>query len=94
MSGTDDPVAETAWTIGFESVDGDILLDYRISLKNGILDRSVDFRCLRHKNEGNLEKYKILKCLAIGGFSKVYLVRSFDDGKFYAMKVMSKKFIF
>jgi hypothetical protein len=85
---------ETAKIVGFESVDGDILLDYRISLGNGILDRTVDFKCLRHKKEGTLEKYKILKCLAIGGFSKVYLVRSLADGKFYAMKVMSKKFIF
>ena len=31
--------------------------------------------------------------MAIGGFSKVYLVRSLRDGKFYAMKVMSKRFI-
>lgn len=83
-----------AKTIGFESVDGDILLDYRVTLGNGILDRTVDFRCLKHKRDGTLEKYKVLKCLAIGGFSKVYLVRSLGDGKFYAMKVMSKKFIF
>jgi serum/glucocorticoid-regulated kinase 2 len=43
--------------------------------------------------EGRLKKYKICKCLAIGGFSKVYLVRSLRDGQFYAMKVMLKKFI-
>jgi hypothetical protein len=47
--GSEDPLAEAARTIGFESVDGDILLDYRISLGNGILDRNVDFKCLRHK---------------------------------------------
>lgn len=35
----------------------------------------------------------MLKCLAIGGFSKVYLVRSLRDGQFYAMKVMLKQFI-
>lgn len=35
----------------------------------------------------------MLKCLAIGGFSKVYLVRSLKDGQFYAMKVMLKQFI-
>jgi serum/glucocorticoid-regulated kinase 2 len=35
----------------------------------------------------------VLKCLAIGGFSKVYLVRSLKDGQFYAMKVMLKQFI-
>ena len=63
-------------------------------MKNGILDRNVDFKCLKYKKDGGLDKYKILKCLAIGGFSKVYLVRSLADGKFYAMKVMSKRFIF
>ena len=43
--------------------------------------------------DGRLKKYQILKCLAIGGFSKVYLVRSLRDGQFYAMKVMLKQFI-
>lgn len=43
--------------------------------------------------EGKLKRYKICKCLAIGGFSKVYLVRNLRDGQFYAMKVMLKKFI-
>ena len=42
---------------------------------------------------GKLKKFKIYKCLAIGGFSKVYLVRSQRDGQFYAMKVMLKNFI-
>lgn len=40
-----------------------------------------------------MKRYKICKCLAIGGFSKVYLVRSLRDGHFYAMKVMLKRFI-
>lgn len=29
--------------------------------------------------------------MAIGGFSKVYLVRSRDDGQFYALKLIKKK---
>ena len=49
---------------------------------------------MQYNCEGTIEKYKIYKCLAIGGFSKVYLVRSLEDGKFYAMKVMAKRFIF
>ncbi len=40
-----------------------------------------------------MKNYKICKCLAIGGFSKVYLVRCLRDGQFYAMKVMLKKII-
>jgi serum/glucocorticoid-regulated kinase 2 len=48
---------------------------------------------LGNKKVKSLQKYKIIKCLAIGGFSKVYLVRSHYDGKFYAMKAVSKSFI-
>jgi serine/threonine protein kinase len=29
--------------------------------------------------------------LAIGGFSKVYLARSYEDGRFYAIKFIKKK---
>lgn len=46
-----------------------------------------------NKSAPPLNKYKIIKCLAIGGFSKVYLVRSLLDGKFYALKAISKEFI-
>ena len=77
-------------------MDHDFLLDYRITIGNGILDRIVDFKCMHYlgnKKTRPLQKYKIIKCLAIGGFSKVYLVRSFYDGKFYALKAISKEFI-
>lgn len=47
-----------------------------------------------YSNAIGLNSYLILKCLAIGGFSKVYLVRSLHDGRFLAMKVMDKRFIF
>ena len=89
------PLLKTAKVIGFESVDGDILLDYQIALGEGILTRKISFNCLEYldESESKLRRYKICKCLAIGGFSKVYLVRSLRDGQFYAMKVMLKKFI-
>ena len=38
------------------------------------------------------EAYAPLQMLGKGGFSRVYLVRKKDDGKIYAMKVISKKF--
>ena len=34
--------------------------------------------------------YEIYSCLAIGGFSKVYLARSREDAKFYAVKFIRK----
>lgn len=41
----------------------------------------------------SLQSFHILKCIGVGGFSKVYLVRFKQDGKFYAMKVINKEFI-
>jgi serine/threonine protein kinase len=74
-------------------MDSDILLDFQMCIGKGTLTRKTSFNCLEYIPEGKLKKYKICKCLAIGGFSKVYLVRSLRDGNFYAMKVMLKKFI-
>ena len=84
---------KTAQVVGFESIDQDILLDYQVSIGQGVLSRKTSFNCLEYMAEGRLKRYKICKCLAIGGFSKVYLVRSLRDGQFYAMKVMLKRFI-
>lgn len=87
------PLMKTAQVVGFESMDEDLILDYKISIGKGILTKKTVFNCIEYVAEGRLKKYKICKCLAIGGFSKVYLVRSLRDGHFYAMKVMLKKFI-
>jgi len=40
-----------------------------------------------------LDDFKFIKCLGSGGFSNVFLVRSAFNGKFYAMKLINKKFI-
>jgi hypothetical protein len=87
------PLLRTAQVVGFESIDQDLLLDYQISIGQGVLRGRASFNCLELVEEGRLKKYKVCKCLAIGGFSKVYLVRSLRDGAFYAMKVMLKRFI-
>lgn len=87
------PLLKTSQIVGFESMDEDLILDYQISIGKGILNKKTAFNCIEYVAEGRLKKYKICKCLAIGGFSKVYLVRSLRDGQFYAMKVMLKKFI-
>jgi serum/glucocorticoid-regulated kinase 2 len=41
-----------------------------------------------------LNDFQLLKCIGVGGFSRVYLVRRLDSGLFYAMKIMEKEFIF
>ena len=39
-----------------------------------------------------LGAYRAIDLLGKGGFSKVYLVRKYDTGKIYAMKIISKKY--
>ncbi len=46
------------------------------------LCRKIDITC-----------FEIFKCIGSGGFSKVFLCRFKEDGKFYAMKLIDKKFI-
>ena len=38
-----------------------------------------------------MEKYEVMKCIGVGGFSKVYLVRHRGTGEFYAAKFMLKE---
>ncbi|CAD8206804.1 unnamed protein product [Paramecium pentaurelia] len=41
----------------------------------------------------SLRDFTLVKCIGVGGFSRVYLVRKRDDGKFYALKLIDKNFI-
>ena len=40
------PLLKTAEVIGFETVDGDLLLDYQISIGKGELTRKTSFNCI------------------------------------------------
>ncbi|CAD8134349.1 unnamed protein product [Paramecium octaurelia] len=40
-----------------------------------------------------LKDFQLIKCIGVGGFSRVYLVRKKDTGIFYALKLIDKKFI-
>lgn len=76
--------------VGFESADGDINFDYRLTLKKGVLERTKFFYPLFRRRNKEAFPYRMYNCLAIGGFSKVYLVRSLEDGQFYVIKFMKK----
>lgn len=41
----------------------------------------------------DIRSFEIIKCIGAGGFSKVFLVKFKEDGKFYAMKLIDKDFI-
>lgn len=45
------PLLKTSKVIGFETVDGDILLDYQIALGEGVLTRKISFNCLEFMEE-------------------------------------------
>jgi serum/glucocorticoid-regulated kinase 2 len=34
-----------------------------------------------------------VKCIGVGGFSRVYMVKKKSNGRFYAMKLIDKEFI-
>jgi hypothetical protein len=77
--------------VGFESVDGDVNFDYRLSLGKGEVEKTKFFYPFVNKcTQADTLKYKIYNCLAIGGFSKVYLARSYENGQFYALKFIRK----
>jgi len=79
--------------VGFESVDGDINFDYRLSLEKGFVQKTKFLYPFVNKSSCNDPiKYRIYHCLAIGGFSKVYLARSYENGQFYAIKFIKKSF--
>lgn len=42
---------------------------------------------------GGLQEFEIKRAVGCGGFSRVFLVRSRQDGKFYAMKLLGKELL-
>jgi hypothetical protein len=75
--------------VGWESVDGDVNFDYRLSLQKGSLQQTKFLAPFGLRSQEGA-RFKIYHCLAIGGFSKVYLGRSYEDGQFYAIKFIRK----
>ena len=41
----------------------------------------------------DIRSFEIIKCIGAGGFSKVFLAKFREDGRFYAMKLIDKQFI-
>jgi serine/threonine protein kinase len=46
-----------------------------------------------HHNRVTLKDFKFLKCIGVGGFSRVYLVKKKSTGRIFAMKLIDKEFI-
>lgn len=43
------PLLKTAQVVGFESIDQDLLLDYQISIGQGVLSRKTSFNCIEYQ---------------------------------------------
>lgn len=78
--------------LGFCTSNNNLKLDYMISVNEGELTQSLLLECFyASKKTNRILNYEIYNCLAIGGFSKVYLARSKEDGKFCVMKFIMKQ---
>ena len=77
--------------------NGDLNVDYVLADYSETLDvlsegvRLVPFDRYQVKGSLTLKDVSIIKNIGIGGFSKVFLVRRNDTGRFYALKFVSKK---
>jgi hypothetical protein len=78
----------------FETVNQDWLTDYKLQNNSGWIRGDVSLNCVLRKKEdyalAGMEGYSVLKCIGVGGFSKVYLTRDKIDGTFYAAKFIEK----
>ena len=76
--------------IGFETENNDYAVDYQLQNQIGEVEKCLKLRLFQKEHKQGLSKYKICKCLSIGGFSKVFLLRSKVDGEFHAGKFIEK----
>ena len=53
----------------------------------------IGFNSSASSNKISIKDFKFIKCLGNGGFSTVFLVKGNFDGKYYALKLIDKKFI-
>lgn len=91
--------SSTQGYVCLESACGNYLVDWQLSFPGKSLtmwNESIRLRpvfCECKDLDGTISENSFQKriLLGSGGFSKVYLVRKKDDGKVYAMKVISKR---
>ncbi|CAD8051545.1 unnamed protein product [Paramecium primaurelia] len=85
----------------FQSISKNIPYDYYLTISGQKLDvfkgktlqvQPFYSQPITTKRVG-LKDFTLVKCIGVGGFSRVYMVRKRDNGKFYALKLIDKKFI-
>ncbi|CAK62365.1 unnamed protein product (macronuclear) [Paramecium tetraurelia] len=85
----------------FQTISKNIPYDYYLTISGQTLDvfkgktlqiQPFYSQPITTKRVG-LKDFTLVKCIGVGGFSRVYMVRKRDNGKFYALKLIDKKFI-
>ena len=78
----------------FETINQEWLTDFKIQTGSGWIRQNCEIRCIMRKKTDEvltgMDAYNVLKCVGVGGFSKVYLSRSRIDGTFFASKFIEK----
>lgn len=100
---SEDPRREIEKIVTFQSANKNISVSYYLTL----LDRDLDIfenatlsleplflEIIPHQRDFvNLKDFNFIKCIGLGGFSRVYLVQQKTSGKMFALKLIDKMFI-
>ncbi|CAK95177.1 unnamed protein product (macronuclear) [Paramecium tetraurelia] len=84
----------------FQSYTQNYNVDYYLSLDDKPLSVFSKGRTLKlipiyygESKSNSFDDFTLIKCIGVGGFSRVYLVRQKRNGQFFAMKIIDKSFI-
>lgn len=86
--------------MAFVSLEKNFPIDYYLQLRSRPLQLFKDqtlnlqpFISEETSSRVSLKDFKFLKCIGVGGFSRVYLVKKKSTGRIFAMKLIDKEFI-
>ncbi|CAD8198047.1 unnamed protein product [Paramecium pentaurelia] len=86
--------------VSFHTIDKNLPVDYYLQQTNKPLDifsgqtlNLQPFFGTPQTSKVSLKDFIFVKCIGVGGFSRVYMVKKKSNGRFYAMKLIDKEFI-
>ncbi|CAD8070948.1 unnamed protein product [Paramecium sonneborni] len=86
--------------VSFHTVDKNLPIDFYLQQANKSLEifsgqtlNLQPFYGTPQQSKITLKDFIFVKCIGVGGFSRVYMVKKKSNGKFYAMKLIDKEFI-
>ncbi|CAD8072433.1 unnamed protein product [Paramecium primaurelia] len=86
--------------VSFHTVDKNLPIDYYLQQPNKSLEifsgqtlNLQPFYGTSQQSKITLKDFIFVKCIGVGGFSRVYMVKKKSNGRFYAMKLIDKEFI-